>query len=106
MSTDIDNTAKLEELIYRAAEHLEGQEEETEDYSKTLEKYERLNKIKKMMTPEPTPVPEVVVDKDRVRLKDFLPVIGSVGGIIIIVVFEAFGHTLTSKATAFVTKTK
>lgn len=107
MSTnDLDNNAKLEELIRRAAERLEGQDEETEEYSTTLNRYERLNKIKKSVILEPATVQEVTVDKDRVRFKDFIPVIGSLGGIAIIVVFEAFGHTLTSKATAFVSKTK
>lgn len=105
-ASDIDNPAKLEELINRASERLEGQDEDTDEYAKTLDKYERLNKIKKMMTPEPIPVPEVVVDKDRLRFKDFIPMIASLGGIAIIVVFEAFGHTLSTKATGLLSKPK
>ena len=106
MSTDIDNPAKLEKIIDAVADRLEKTDVLSDDYSNILDKYDRLNKINKNNRPEPIPVPEVVVDKDRVRLKDLLPIVGSLGGIAIIVVFEAFGHTLTSKATAFVSKPK
>lgn len=106
MSTDIDNPAKLEKIIDIVADRLETTDVLSDDYTTILDKYDRLNKIKKATAPEPIPVPEVVVDKDRVRLKDLLPLVGSLGGIAIIVVFEAFGHTLTSKATAFVSKPK
>lgn len=44
--------------------------------------------------------------KKKTELKDWIPVIGSAGGILIIVVFEAFGHTVTSKGVGFVTKLK
>jgi hypothetical protein len=106
MSTDIENLAKLDAVISDAAEALKVEDERTDIYETVLGRVERLYKLRKAITPEPPQVQEVVVDKDRVRFKDFIPVIGSVGGILVIVAFEAFGHTLTSKATAFVQKSK
>ena len=106
MPQDNEIESKVDELIERAANHLESFDEDSDEYAKTLDKFERLHKIRKSVAPEPTPVviEEKPVDKDRVRFKDFIPLIGSLGGIAIIVVFESFGHTLTSKATAFVSK--
>lgn len=106
MSTDIENLAKLDAVISDAAEALKVEDERTDIYETVLGRVERLYKLRKAITPEPPQVPEVAVDKDRVRFKDFIPVIGSIGGILIIVVFEAYGHTLTSKANAFVQKSK
>ena len=42
--------------------------------------------------------------ESRVHLKDWIPVIGSFGGIALIVAYESFGNTLTSKAVGFVSK--
>ena len=107
MSTDIDHLAKLDTAISKNLDILIDDEDERSDmYGTVLERTEKLHKMRKALTPEPEQVPEPVVDKDRVRFKDFIPVIGSVGGILVIVAFEAFGHTLTSKATAFVQKSK
>lgn len=106
-TTDIDNLTKLDDAISKNLDILIDDEDERSDmYGTVLERTEKLSKIRKSITPEPETVPEPIVDKDRVRFKDLLPVIGSLGGIAIIVVFEAFGHTLTSKATAFVSKSK
>lgn len=44
--------------------------------------------------------------KTRTHLKDWIPVIGSVGTALVIVVFEARGHAVTSKALSFVPKLK
>lgn len=109
MSPDFDNLnnlEKLDDIISDAAKALISEDERSDTYGTVLERTEKLYKLRKAVTPEPDPVPEVVVDKDRVRFKDFIPVIGSLGGILVIVAFEAFGHTLTSKATAFVQKNK
>lgn len=108
MPQDNEIESKVDELIGRAADRLESFDEETEEYAKTLDKFEKLHKLRKTLAPEPAPVviEEKPVDKDRVRFKDFIPLIGSLGGIAIIVVFESFGHTLTSKATAFVSKSR
>lgn len=104
---DIDNLAKLDDAISKNLDILIDDEDERSDmYGTILERTDKLTKMRKIIAPEPEKEPEPVIDKDRVRFKDLLPVIGSVGGILVIVVFEAFGHTLTSKATAFVQKSK
>jgi len=96
---DIDPT-NVDDLISNAETHLQGEEPGSDDYAKALAALERLYKIRLSLIPEPTPVviEEVPVDKDRVRFKDWLPIIAAVSGTLIIVTAEAFGHTLTSKA--------
>lgn len=98
-TNDIDPT-NVDDLITKAEEVLVGLDAGSEDYAKALAALERLYKIRLSLIPDPTPVvvEEVVPDKDRVRLKDWLPLIATISGTLIIVTAEAFGHTLTSKA--------
>lgn len=42
----------------------------------------------------------------RTDLKDWIPVIGTLSSVVVIAVFEAFGHTIVSKGLAFVAKPK
>lgn len=104
-TTDIDaNLNKLDQAISDGLDFLITEDDPSSDsYGTILERTSKLSKIRKEMLPESTPE---TPDKDKLRIKDFIPVIGSLGGILVIVVFEAFGHTLTSKATAFVSKSK
>ena len=46
------------------------------------------------------------VKKNTTELKDWLPMIGSVASILVIITFESFGNTMTSKALSFVSKPK
>lgn len=101
-----DHLAEVDELITKASNSLKSLDVTSPDFAAPLKNFSELHKIRLAATPEPEPVPEPVVDKDRVRFKDFIPVIASLGGILVIVTFEAFGHTIGSKATAFVSKGK
>lgn len=108
MSThDIDpNITKLDKVISDAIDELENEDVRSDQFGTMLDRTTKVHKIRTALAAEE---PEKVIeqpDKDRVRFKDVLPIIGSLGGIAIIVIFEAFGHTLTSKATAFVSKSK
>lgn len=42
--------------------------------------------------------------RDRTSLKDWIPVIASLSGITLIIVYESFGHSFTSKAATFIRK--
>lgn len=42
--------------------------------------------------------------RERTSLKDWIPVIASVGGIALIMVYEQRGHSFTSKAATFLRK--
>lgn len=108
MPTDnspVDAT-KIDEAILRAHVALEANDPASPEYQKTLDQTIKLYKLRQDVTPEPEPVPEPVIDKDRVRFKDWIPVIGSVGAVLVIVAFEAAGHGVTSKALGFVSKLK
>lgn len=93
--------AKLEEVILSNLDHLEGFNPDSREYAQTLEQLEKLRNIHLTFDPE-----KVECRKDKAVLKDWIPVIGSVGGILTIVVFEGLGHTVTTKALSFVTKVK
>jgi hypothetical protein len=84
----------LEEIIENLESAVLAADEETETYTKMVGNLETLYKLRDGHKPS------------KIELKDLLPVLGSVGGILIIVLFEAFGHTLTSKSVGFVTKLK
>ncbi len=42
--------------------------------------------------------------KDSTTIKDWIPVIASLSGITLIIVYESFGHSFTSKAASFIRK--
>lgn len=69
-------------------------ENDTEKIDKMVSMLEKLHKLRNGEQPSKT------------ELKDWIPLIGSIGGILVIVIFEAFGHTLTSKSVGFVSKLK
>lgn len=99
---DIDPT-NVDDLISKAEEALISEDVGSDDYVKALAALERLYKVRLSIVSDPIPEPpviieEIVEDKDRVRLKDWLPLIATISGTLIIVTAEAFGHTLTSKA--------
>lgn len=109
MSTDnYEIIATLDDVILRDTKSLGDHDVNSPEYEKNLKAVERLHKIRHDALPDPTTVEDAkqAAKKDRVRFKDFIPMISSIGGIALIVVFEAFGHTMTSKATAFVSKSK
>lgn len=88
-----DNT-NLNKIIEDLEEHIMTGDPETERYTKMVSSLEQLYKLRSGHKPSQT------------ELKDWIPVIGSITGIAVIVVFEAFGHALTSKSVGFVTKLK
>ena len=63
-------------------------------YGAHLDQLERLHEIKDKKS------------KTSASFKDWIPVIGSIGGVLVIVAYESFGHTVTSKALSFVAKPK
>ena len=62
------------------------------EYAKMVDQLDKLYKIKDPKS------------KDRAVLKDWIPVIGSIGGVLVIIAWEAAGHSLTSKAVSFIRK--
>ncbi len=42
--------------------------------------------------------------KERTTLKDWIPVIASIGGILVIIAYEQKGHSFSSKAATFIRK--
>lgn len=100
--------ASLDTAIERVTEELGAHPVDSAEHKETVKQLQSLHQIRKDALPDPTTVLETksASKKDRVKFKDFIPAIASIGGILVIVTFEAFGHTLTSKATAFVSKSK
>lgn len=91
--------AKEETQLDKIIENLENviiaaDEDDTETYGKLVNNLELLYKLRSGDKPSKT------------ELRDWLPVIGSVGSVLLIVTFEAFGHSLTSKSLGFVAKLK
>lgn len=95
---------QIDETIAKAHAHLNDIDEASDEYAHIVDQLTKLYAIRKQHILTEPEAPEVVVDKDRLRLKDWLPVIGSIGGILVIVAFEAAGHSVTSKALSFVKK--
>lgn len=85
---------RLDKAIEELENHIIGGDPDTERYAKQVVSLETLYKLRNGHKPSKT------------ELKDWIPVIGSLGGILVIVTFEAFGHTLTSKSLAFTSKLK
>lgn len=88
-----DNT-RLDQAIEELENAIIGGDPETEKYTKMVTSLETLYKLRSGNKPRST------------ELKDWIPVIGSLTGIVVIVTFEAFGHTLTSKSLGFTSKLK
>lgn len=42
--------------------------------------------------------------RDRTTLKDWIPVIASLSGILLIILYESFGHSFASRAATFIRK--
>lgn len=96
--------SKLDETISDAHAHLKDIDEASPEYAHIVDQLEKLYRIRvNCIKPEPE-VQKDAVDKDKVRLKDWIPVISTIGGILVIVAFEAAGHSVTSKALGFVRK--
>lgn len=85
----------LEQIIANLEEALKSIDEyETEKYDEMVANLEKLYKLKNGE------------NRFSTELSEWIPVIGSLSGITVIVLFEAFGHTLTTKALSFVSKVK
>lgn len=88
-----DNT-RLDEIIEKLELDMLGNEPESATYTTSVSHLETLYALRDGQKPAKT------------ELKDWIPVIGSVGGIVTIVMFEAFGHIVASKSLNFVSKLK
>lgn len=88
------DTTRLNKAIEELENAIIGGDPETERYTKMVSSLEILYKLRAGHNPSKT------------ELKDWIPLIGSIGGILVIVIFEAFGHTLTSKSLGFASKLK
>lgn len=88
------DTTRLDKAIEDLENTIIGDDPDTELYAKHVASLEILHKLRNGHKPT------------QLELKDWMPIIGSLGGILIIVIFEAFGHTLTSKSLGFVSKLK
>jgi hypothetical protein len=88
------DTTRLDKAIEELENVIIGGDPDTERYIKQVSSLEILYKLRAGHKPS------------QLELKDWIPVIGSISGILVIVIFEAFGHTLTSKSIGFVSKLK
>jgi len=88
------DTTRLDQAIEDLENVIIGADPETEKYQKMVVTLETLYKLRagKHVT--------------RVELKDVLPILGSLVGIVIICIFEAKGHTIVSKGLGFIPKLK
>jgi len=89
------DTARLDEAIEELEDAIIGDDIDTEKYHQKVSSLETLYKLRNGKS-----------QRGSTELKDWIPVIGSLGGIALIVTFEAFGHTLTSKSLGFTSKLK
>jgi len=85
---------RLDKAIEELENHIIGGDPDTERYLKQVSTLETLYKLREGEKPSKT------------ELKDWIPVIGSVSSIALIVIFEAFGYTVVSKSLGFVSKLK
>lgn len=88
------DTARLDQAIEELENTIIGADPETEKYQKMVASLETLYKLKSGK------------HVSKVEFKDLLPIIGSLTGIVIICIFEAYGHTIVSKGLGFVSKQK
>lgn len=82
----------LEEQIAEVHRQMHEVTPDSPEYAKMLEQLTLLYKIKDPKS------------ENRTSLKDWIPVIGSIGGIVVIIVWESKGHAFTSKAASFIRK--
>ena len=94
MPKKAQETTRLDKAIEELENVIIGGDPDTERYAKQVSSLEILYKLRDGHKPT------------KLEIKDWMPIIGSIGGILVIVIFEAFGHTLTSKSLGFVTKLK
>lgn len=74
---------------------LNGMTADDNDYKPTLKKIKEMQKVLKDYNP-----------KNQTELRDWIPVIGSVSAITVLMLFEVYGHTSTNKlAQLFLPKT-
>jgi len=85
---------RLDSAIEDLENSIVGGDPESDKYQKQVSTLETLYKLRNGHKPSKT------------ELKDWIPVIGSLSAVLVIVVFEAFGHSVTSKAVGFVGKLK
>ncbi|AWN03359.1 hypothetical protein PBI_COUNT_36 [Microbacterium phage Count] len=83
---------QLEEAIEQVHEEMRSLTADSPEYAKCVDQLDKLYKIKDPKS------------KDRTVLKDWIPVIGSIGGVLVIIAYESMGHSLTSKAVGFIRK--
>lgn len=83
----------LDDAIARLFSSLEGMDPESEEYSKTADQLVKLYKLN-----------DESKSKKRVSPDTLANLIGSLSGIVTILVFEKSGHIIATKALGFVTK--
>lgn len=82
----------IEEEIARVREEMQTVLADSPEYEKMVKQLIELHKIKDPNLREGT------------TLKDWIPVIASLSGIALIIVYESLGHSFTSKAASFIRK--
>jgi hypothetical protein len=82
----------VEELIEDLKRQMDVVEADSPEYAAMMKQLAELYKIK-----DPNA-------RDRTTLRDWIPVIASLSGITLIIVYESFGHSFTSKAATFIRK--
>lgn len=85
------NIQKLDNEIGAVADALNGLTTGDPDYKPTLKKLTKLLALK-----------EEYFQKNKTELRDWIPAIGTASAVLLIVAFEAFGHSVTSKALTFI----
>lgn len=88
------DTTRLDKAIEELENVIIGADPETEKYSKMVATLETLYKLRSGEKPS------------SVEKKDLLAFLGPLLGILVICVFEAYGHTIVSKSLGFVSKQK
>lgn len=83
---------QLDEAITDAHQQLADLTADSPEYAKIVDQLDKLYKIKDPKS------------KDRTSLKDWIPVIASISGILVIIAYEQAGHSFTSKAVSFIRK--
>lgn len=88
----LKETTLIEEEIARVREEMQTVTADSPEYAAMVKQLIELYKIKDPNLREST------------SLKDWIPVIASLGGIVLILVYESFGHSFTTKAATFLLK--
>lgn len=90
--TKQNEDTQLEAAIAQVHEEMRSLTADSPEYAKCVDQLDKLYKIKDPKS------------KDRAVLKDWIPVIGSLAGVVVIIAWESSGHSLTSKAVSFIRK--